>query len=94
MAAPVRLVTGPRVIDDLDADRRRNGIERIVMRVQVGTVSTTREIELTERDLINLIVDSGKVLDTIRHRRENGQPLPGSGVVSHPAKVGRLPGDL
>lgn len=94
MSAPIRLVGGLRVTDDLDADRRRNGIERIVLAVQVGTTSKLREIELTEQDLLRMISDSARILDLIRRRREDGQPIPGSGVVSHPAKVGQLPGDL
>lgn len=94
MAAPVRFVSGPQVTTDLDVNRRRTGQDRMVLLVQVGESKTLREVELTERDLLNLVSKAADMLEICRRRREAGLPLPGSGQVVDSRDVGRIPGDL
>ncbi|HET9144032.1 hypothetical protein [Actinophytocola sp.] len=94
MAARIRFISGPQVTTDLDVNRRRTGRDRVVMLVQVGESKAPREVELTEHDLLNLIAKSADMLEVHRRRREAGLSPLGSGEVTSPGDVGRIPGDL
>jgi len=93
--APVTFVTEPRIEQELDAGtHRRTGREKIVMYVQVGASDKLRPMELTEAQLLRVIMGATRVLESCRQRREQGQPLPGSGEITNPHDVDRIPGDL